>query len=78
MKSTRFSAAGAAIRTLAAAILLALAAASGSGCGQRGPLYLPEAEPGADGQAAAGDAAANADAPGESATDESPDREDSE
>jgi predicted small lipoprotein YifL len=63
---------------MAAAILLTLTAASTIGCGQRGPLYLPETDPGADGQAAAGNAAANADAPGEGATDDSTDREDSE
>ena len=78
MKSTRLSPPGAAIRTMVAAILLTLTAASAIGCGQRGPLYLPETEPGADGQAAAVDAAANADAPAESATDNSTDREDSE
>ena len=78
MKSTRVSTAGAPIRTMVAAILLTLTAASASGCGQRGPLYLPQTEPGADGQAAAADAAANTDTPGDSAADDSTDREDSE
>ena len=77
MKSTRFSPAGAAIRTMVAAILLTLTAASATGCGQRGPLYLPDPEPGPDGQAAAADAEANPDSPGERGTDQSPDREDS-
>jgi predicted small lipoprotein YifL len=77
MKSTRFNAAGAAIRTAIAAILLTLTTASGSGCGQRGPLYLPEAEPGAGGQPETGSAEAQPELSGEPGTGETPEPEDS-
>ena len=73
MNSTRLCAAGVAFRSLAAAILLALIAASGIGCGQRGPLYLPDAEPVAGSPAGEVDADAKPDSPG---TGESPDSED--
>jgi predicted small lipoprotein YifL len=49
MKSPRFRARGAAIRSMIAALALGLIAGSIGGCGQRGPLYLPEPEPAADG-----------------------------
>jgi predicted small lipoprotein YifL len=48
MKSPRFRARGAAIRSMIAALALGLIAVSAGGCGQRGPLYLPEPEPAAD------------------------------
>jgi predicted small lipoprotein YifL len=51
MRGTRFSACGAAFRSLMAIFVLGLIVAQGTGCGQRGPLYLPEAEPAADSSA---------------------------
>lgn len=51
MRSTRFSAGGAAFRSLIAIFVLGLILVQSSGCGQRGPLYLPEAEPPADSSA---------------------------
>ena len=54
MKSPRFRTRGAAIRSVIAALALGLIALSSSGCGQRGPLYLPEPEPAADGGAGTG------------------------
>ena len=51
MKSPRLRARGAAIRSVIAALALGLIAVSGGGCGQRGPLYLPDSEPAANGEA---------------------------
>ena len=45
MNSTQIRARRGAVRSLFAACLLALIGAWGAGCGQRGPLYLPESEP---------------------------------
>ena len=77
MRSTPFSPAGEAFRPMVAALLLALAAASITGCGQRGPLYLPDTEPGADSPAAAADAGATAESPDSGGSDESRGGEDS-
>lgn len=78
MNSTQFCALGVALRSLVAAMLLALIVASGIGCGQRGPLYLPDAEPGAGGAAAEAEAEARPDSPDTGGTGESPDSEDNE
>lgn len=53
MNSTHMRARGAAVRSMIAASLLGLLAAWGTGCGQRGPLYLPDTDPGASEVAAA-------------------------
>lgn len=53
MNSPRLPARSAAIRSVIAVLFLGFITASGGGCGQRGPLYLPEPEPAADGGAEA-------------------------
>ena len=70
MSSNHIRARRGAVRSVIAALVLGLLAASGAGCGQRGPLYLPESEPGG-GEEAAASAAAEAKAPDEQQADES-------
>jgi predicted small lipoprotein YifL len=61
MRSTRFSAGGAPFPSLIAIFVLGLILVQGTGCGQRGPLYLPEAEPAADSSAQADDTSTETD-----------------
>jgi predicted small lipoprotein YifL len=55
MRSTHSLACGAAFRGALAALLLGLVALTCTACGQRGPLFLPDAAPAADRGAAASD-----------------------
>ena len=57
MKITHMRARGGAVRSVIAASLLGLLASWGAGCGQRGPLYIPDSEPAAGEEAAAENAA---------------------
>ena len=64
MNSPRCCAPGAAIRIVIAALAVGLMAVSSGGCGQRGPLYLPEPMPAADDGGATQNAAEESDADG--------------
>ena len=77
MNSTPIRLRGAVFRGTVAALLTGLIAVSVGGCGQRGPLYLPEAAPTAGAPDEARNSTKETAASGDGETDDSADREDS-
>lgn len=75
MNRTHIRARRGAVRSVIAALVLGLLAASGAACGQRGPLYLPEPDP-VNGEEAAASSAVEAGAPDEQQAEESGEGED--